>query len=77
MPRPQTDLNLYQDFVIEHFLDHNINPNEIISAFRRRHSLRINGRTIQRRLHNWNVRKRARLKDNIALFKKRLKFLFY
>jgi hypothetical protein len=77
MPRPQTDLNPYQDFVIEHFLDHNMNPNEIASALRRRHGLRVNGRTIQRRLHNWNVRKRARLKDNTALFKERLKFLFY
>jgi hypothetical protein len=54
-----------------------MNLNEIVSALRRRYGLRVNGRTIQRRLHNWNVRKRARLKDNIALFKKRLKFLFY
>jgi hypothetical protein len=61
--RPTKDLEDYQDYIIELFVDKKLNYNEIASHLRRYKGEDVKGTTIKRRLKAWGVQKRYRIQD--------------
>jgi hypothetical protein len=66
MPKPQIDLNPFQDLITTWFND-GISTENIAQRLQNEHNTSCTDRTIRRRLKDWGVTQRVRIKETAAL----------
>jgi hypothetical protein len=66
MPKPQIDLNFFQDLIIAWF-NNGISTDDIAKRLANEHNTICTGRTIKRRLKDWGITKRIRVQETATL----------
>jgi hypothetical protein len=75
MPNTEIDLNPFQDWIREQYVDNDHSLGTIVTELALEYDIEISVPTLKRRLQAWGIRKQAKVDDTLEL-RQRIQFLF-